>query len=93
MFIFQVSFTAESLAPEVQTAIPSGLIRDSPYLTHPIFNTYFSFLKICIRMVDNSGQILTFGFLFFNLIDITPSMSCFDTFISYNPRIFPCATV
>ncbi|XP_040997393.1 glycine dehydrogenase (decarboxylating), mitochondrial [Juglans microcarpa x Juglans regia] len=35
-----ISFTAESLAPEVQTAIPSGLIRDSPYLTHPIFNTY-----------------------------------------------------
>lgn len=64
MFICQVSFTAESLAPEVQTAIPSGLIRDSPYLTHPIFNTYFSFLKICICMADNSGQILTFVFFF-----------------------------
>ncbi|RDX73249.1 Glycine dehydrogenase (decarboxylating), mitochondrial, partial [Mucuna pruriens] len=35
-----VSFTAESLAPEVQTALPSGLIRKSPYLTHPIFNMY-----------------------------------------------------
>ncbi|KAF1886331.1 hypothetical protein Lal_00045563 [Lupinus albus] len=35
-----VSFTAASLAPEVQTSIPSGLIRESPYLTHPIFNTY-----------------------------------------------------
>ncbi|KAK9274983.1 hypothetical protein L1049_022240 [Liquidambar formosana] len=35
-----VTFTAESLAPEVDTLIPSGLIRESPYLTHPIFNTY-----------------------------------------------------
>ncbi|KAL2346549.1 hypothetical protein Fmac_000549 [Flemingia macrophylla] len=35
-----VSFTAASLAPEVQSALPSGLIRKSPYLTHPIFNTY-----------------------------------------------------
>ncbi|MED6144350.1 hypothetical protein PIB30_014883 [Stylosanthes scabra] len=35
-----VSFTAASLAPEVESAIPSGLTRESPYLTHPIFNTY-----------------------------------------------------
>ncbi|CAL5203334.1 unnamed protein product [Lathyrus oleraceus] len=35
-----VSFTAASLAPEFQNAIPSGLVRESPYLTHPIFNTY-----------------------------------------------------
>ncbi|KAK8505280.1 hypothetical protein V6N12_067249 [Hibiscus sabdariffa] len=35
-----VSFTAASLAPEVETAIPSGLERQSPYLTHSIFNTY-----------------------------------------------------
>lgn len=35
-----VPFTAESLAPEVEAAIPSGLIRDSPYLTHSIFNSY-----------------------------------------------------
>ncbi|XP_020590288.1 glycine dehydrogenase (decarboxylating), mitochondrial-like [Phalaenopsis equestris] len=35
-----VNFTAESIAPEVQTAIPQGLVRDSPYLTHPIFNSY-----------------------------------------------------
>ncbi|KAK7352538.1 hypothetical protein VNO80_17960 [Phaseolus coccineus] len=35
-----VSFTAASLAPEVQIALPSGLIRKSPYLTHPIFNMY-----------------------------------------------------
>ncbi|KAE8735250.1 Glycine dehydrogenase (decarboxylating) [Hibiscus syriacus] len=27
-------------APEVETAIPSGLERQSPYLTHSIFNTY-----------------------------------------------------
>ncbi|KAK8602471.1 hypothetical protein V6N13_057900 [Hibiscus sabdariffa] len=35
-----VSFTAASLAPEVETAIPSGLERHSSYLTHSIFNTY-----------------------------------------------------
>lgn len=35
-----VSFTAASLAPEVESALPSGLARESPYLTHPIFNTY-----------------------------------------------------
>ncbi|WJX09634.1 glycine dehydrogenase (aminomethyl-transferring) [Trifolium repens] len=35
-----VSFTAASLAPEFQNAIPSGLVRETPYLTHPIFNTY-----------------------------------------------------
>lgn len=35
-----VNFTAESLAPEVQPAIPGGLVRQSSYLTHPIFNSY-----------------------------------------------------
>ncbi|OAY75384.1 Glycine dehydrogenase (decarboxylating), mitochondrial [Ananas comosus] len=35
-----VNFTAESLAPEVESKIPSVLARESPYLTHPIFNTY-----------------------------------------------------
>ncbi|KAE8689102.1 Glycine dehydrogenase (decarboxylating) [Hibiscus syriacus] len=35
-----VSFTAASLAPEAETALPSGTERQSPYLTHPIFNTY-----------------------------------------------------
>ncbi|KAK8941718.1 hypothetical protein KSP40_PGU000105 [Platanthera guangdongensis] len=35
-----VSFTAESLASEVETSIPLGLARKSPYLTHPIFNSY-----------------------------------------------------
>ncbi|RLM92885.1 glycine dehydrogenase (decarboxylating), mitochondrial-like [Panicum miliaceum] len=34
------SFTAESLAPEVSSSIPSSLARGSPYLTHPIFNMY-----------------------------------------------------
>lgn len=37
---YQVSFTAASLAEEVQTVIPSGLKRERPFLTHPIFNTY-----------------------------------------------------
>nr|BAJ33627.1 unnamed protein product [Eutrema halophilum] len=35
-----VQFTAESLAPEVHNSIPSSLTRESPYLTHPIFNMY-----------------------------------------------------
>ncbi|KAM4129233.1 hypothetical protein ACJW30_01G006800 [Castanea mollissima] len=35
-----VPFTAASLAAEVETVIPSGLVRESSYLTHPIFNTY-----------------------------------------------------
>ncbi|KAJ6840586.1 glycine dehydrogenase (decarboxylating), mitochondrial [Iris pallida] len=35
-----VTFSAESLAPEVHSAIPSGLVRESPYLTHQIFNSY-----------------------------------------------------
>ncbi|WOL03003.1 glycine dehydrogenase (decarboxylating), mitochondrial [Canna indica] len=34
-----VNFTAESLAPEVQAAIPKALTRESPYLTHSIFNS------------------------------------------------------
>ncbi|MBA0774118.1 hypothetical protein Gotri_009350 [Gossypium trilobum] len=40
-----VSFTAASLAPEVENAIPSGLLRQSSYLTHQIFNTYGTFMK------------------------------------------------
>ncbi|KAL5728799.1 glycine dehydrogenase (aminomethyl-transferring) [Ranunculus cassubicifolius] len=35
-----VNFTAASLAPEVNNVIPGGLVRESPYLTHPIFNSY-----------------------------------------------------
>ncbi|GAB2243551.1 hypothetical protein Droror1_Dr00023679 [Drosera rotundifolia] len=35
-----VGFTASSLAPGVENAIPANLLRDSPYLTHPIFNSY-----------------------------------------------------
>jgi len=34
------SFTAESIAPEVSSSIPSSLARESPYLTHPVFNMY-----------------------------------------------------
>ncbi|KAM3350553.1 hypothetical protein ACQJBY_022963 [Aegilops geniculata] len=35
-----VDFTAESIAPEVSSSIPPSLVRDSPYLTHPIFSMY-----------------------------------------------------
>ncbi|XP_071730366.1 glycine dehydrogenase (decarboxylating) A, mitochondrial-like [Rutidosis leptorrhynchoides] len=36
----QVPFTAASIAPEVQNVIPSGLVRNTPYMTHPIFNSF-----------------------------------------------------
>ncbi|KMS95142.1 hypothetical protein BVRB_012000 [Beta vulgaris subsp. vulgaris] len=35
-----VPFTAASIAPEVENAIPASLVRESPYLTHQIFNSY-----------------------------------------------------
>eukprot|EP00252_Welwitschia_mirabilis_P013411 TRINITY_DN294_c0_g1_i1.p1 TRINITY_DN294_c0_g1~~TRINITY_DN294_c0_g1_i1.p1 ORF type:complete len:1023 (+),score=169.02 TRINITY_DN294_c0_g1_i1:286-3354(+) len=35
-----VNFTVQSIAEEVQSPIPKQLARDSPYLTHPIFNMY-----------------------------------------------------
>ncbi|XP_027368970.1 glycine dehydrogenase (decarboxylating), mitochondrial isoform X4 [Abrus precatorius] len=47
-----VSFAAASIAPEVQNAIPSGLTRKSPYLTHSIFNTLQSKdLSLCHSMI------------------------------------------
>jgi hypothetical protein len=36
------SFTAESIAPEVSSSIPSSLALESPYLTHPVFNMYYT---------------------------------------------------
>eukprot|EP00897_Mesotaenium_endlicherianum_P003455 jgi/Mesen1/3137/ME000184S02202 len=38
----QVSFSAESVAEEAQAALPQALQRQSPYLTHPVFNMYHS---------------------------------------------------
>ncbi|KAL0330434.1 UNVERIFIED_CONTAM: Glycine dehydrogenase (decarboxylating), mitochondrial [Sesamum radiatum] len=35
-----VSFSAVSLASEVQNLIPSGLVRETSYLTHSVFNSY-----------------------------------------------------
>ncbi|CAO2818054.1 unnamed protein product [Amaranthus hypochondriacus] len=35
-----VPFTAASIAPEVENGIPGSLVRESPYLTHQIFNSY-----------------------------------------------------
>ncbi|XP_057968974.1 glycine dehydrogenase (decarboxylating), mitochondrial-like [Malania oleifera] len=35
-----VTFNAASLALEVHNVIPHQLVRESPYLTHPIFNMY-----------------------------------------------------
>lgn len=34
------NFTVEYLAKEVESSIPKSLTRDTPYLTHPIFNMY-----------------------------------------------------
>eukprot|EP00243_Klebsormidium_subtile_P004314 TRINITY_DN18282_c0_g1_i1.p1 TRINITY_DN18282_c0_g1~~TRINITY_DN18282_c0_g1_i1.p1 ORF type:complete len:1056 (-),score=381.30 TRINITY_DN18282_c0_g1_i1:459-3626(-) len=36
----KVPFTAESLAPEVDSQLPSSLARGSPFLSHPVFNMY-----------------------------------------------------
>lgn len=35
-------FTPEDLAPQAKSQLPSNLLRTSPYLTHPVFNTYHS---------------------------------------------------
>jgi len=51
LIYIQVPFTAASIAPEVQSAIPSGLTRNSPYLTHPIFNTYVPFHELWIHAI------------------------------------------
>ncbi|KAL2940356.1 Glycine dehydrogenase (decarboxylating) mitochondrial [Bienertia sinuspersici] len=40
-----VPFTAASIAPEVGNAIPASLVRESPYLTHEIFNSYGFFTE------------------------------------------------
>jgi hypothetical protein len=34
----QVDFSAENIAAEVKSHLPSGLERDTPFLTHPVFN-------------------------------------------------------
>eukprot|EP00252_Welwitschia_mirabilis_P010136 TRINITY_DN23274_c0_g1_i1.p1 TRINITY_DN23274_c0_g1~~TRINITY_DN23274_c0_g1_i1.p1 ORF type:complete len:731 (-),score=126.80 TRINITY_DN23274_c0_g1_i1:421-2310(-) len=36
----KVDFTAESLAADVDVNIPKALMRESSYLTHPVFNIY-----------------------------------------------------
>ncbi|CAI5462604.1 unnamed protein product [Closterium sp. Yama58-4] len=38
----QPAFTAESIAPQVDAALPKSLERESAFLTHPIFNAYHS---------------------------------------------------
>ncbi len=35
-------FTVDDLVQSSDTAIPTGLARDTPYLTHPVFNSYHS---------------------------------------------------
>jgi glycine dehydrogenase len=37
-----VDFSAEQIAAEVQSRLPSSLERASPFLTHPVFNQYHS---------------------------------------------------
>ncbi|CAI6003313.1 unnamed protein product [Closterium sp. NIES-65] len=38
----QPAFTAESIAPQVDAALPKSMERESAFLTHPIFNAYHS---------------------------------------------------
>ncbi|GKA56010.1 glycine dehydrogenase A, mitochondrial, partial [Tanacetum coccineum] len=33
-----VTFTTSSIAPEVHDVIPSGLVRETPFMTHPIYH-------------------------------------------------------
>ncbi|MCG8547599.1 MAG: aminomethyl-transferring glycine dehydrogenase, partial [Alphaproteobacteria bacterium] len=37
-----VGFTVEALDAEAESALPDALLRGSPYLTHPVFNSYHS---------------------------------------------------
>lgn len=54
--LVQVPFTAASLAPEVENAIPSGLVRESPYLSHPIFNSYASSVILITNIKSSLKQ-------------------------------------
>lgn len=38
-YLLQVDFTAESLASEASSPIPESVLRTTPYMTHPIFNS------------------------------------------------------
>ncbi|TYI25384.1 hypothetical protein ES332_A05G046500v1 [Gossypium tomentosum] len=83
-----VSFTAASLAPEVGNAIPSGLLRQSSYLTHQIFNTYHTEhellrylhklqskdLSLCHSMIPLDLE------MFNNLGDLLCTITGFDSF-------------
>lgn len=42
VWCFQVDFSAEQIAAEVQSRLPPSLERASPFLTHPVFNQYHS---------------------------------------------------
>nr|GFA38113.1 glycine dehydrogenase (decarboxylating) A, mitochondrial [Tanacetum cinerariifolium] len=35
-----VTFTTSSLAPEVHDVIPSGIVRETPFMTHPIYHSF-----------------------------------------------------
>lgn len=92
--VSQVNFTAASLAPEVQSAIPSGLVRDSPYLTHQIFNSYepsiraiFFFHDIILDFVAVMSIFSAFE------LDTTRSMSFCVTSINYSRKICHYAIV
>ncbi|HVX30550.1 MAG TPA: hypothetical protein VHA53_08740 [Nitrolancea sp.] len=52
-------FTAQELADSVETAIPEQLRRDTPYLTHPVFNSYHSETEMLRYMTRLQGRDLS----------------------------------
>ncbi len=56
-----LGFTLEELGKELQSAIPGGLRRTSPFLTHPVFNSYHSETEMLryIRRLESRDLSLT----------------------------------
>jgi glycine dehydrogenase len=52
-------FTAQELADSAETSIPEKLARDTPYLTHPVFNSYHSETEMLRYMTRLQGRDLS----------------------------------
>ena len=52
-------FTAQELADSAKTAIPGKLARNTPYLTHPVFNSYHSETEMLRYMTRLQGRDLS----------------------------------
>ena len=53
------AFTAQELADSAETSIPQKLARDTPYLTHPVFNSYHSETEMLRYMTRLQGRDLS----------------------------------